>query len=348
MSDCIAKVPSDQSVRCDDVVEKTSNSQSVDSCDSAKVISRSHSADRQNVQGIEDSDDVIRLLSDGQSVFCSKQLLCQHSDYFSAMFSSGMRESIENDVTLHDVDMTVLRVLVQYCHDGKLSLDDTTVWSVLVTSRMLQFTAVSARCEEFLLRHMTVRNVLSVYEQAAGLLVSELHRAAASFLLYHFRRVKTLFHTLSPRDVISLLSSDLLNVISEKEVLETVIQYCESNAVKADMCEELLNCVRFDELKRDALQAQRQCTSKSKTSSATHIDARIYRALEQRNSQVSTRAYPTQAVLLLTSIDDDAKLTLCKFDEEKNALVPVSQAPIPTPCIGYQVRTCTVTVQVVK
>ena len=85
MSDCIAKVPSDQSVRCDDVVEKTSNSQSVDS---AKVISRSHSADRQNVQGIEDSDDVIRLLSDGQSVFCSKQLLCQHSDYFSCLLQN--------------------------------------------------------------------------------------------------------------------------------------------------------------------------------------------------------------------------------------------------------------------
>jgi kelch-like protein 1/4/5 len=64
------------------------------------------------------------------------------SEYFSAMFSSGLKESYQAEVELHDVDPDALQELVQYCYTGSLELKEETVEIILATSCLLQISQV--------------------------------------------------------------------------------------------------------------------------------------------------------------------------------------------------------------
>jgi len=47
-------------------------------------------------------------------------MLSAVSDYFEAMFTSNLRESVEYEVTLEKVDPDALSSLVQYVYTGEL------------------------------------------------------------------------------------------------------------------------------------------------------------------------------------------------------------------------------------
>ena len=61
---------------------------------------------------------------------CSKSLLVDKSDYFNAMFSSGMVESHKNMVEIKDVEVSVLRKLIDYMKTDTLQLTNDSVYGV--------------------------------------------------------------------------------------------------------------------------------------------------------------------------------------------------------------------------
>ena len=60
------------------------------------------------------------------------------SDYFSAMFTSDVREATEREIRLEGVDPEALGALVLYMYTGKIELAEETVENLLSTACLLQ------------------------------------------------------------------------------------------------------------------------------------------------------------------------------------------------------------------
>ncbi len=61
----------------------------------------------------------VTLICGGVEFPAHKLLLSAASDYFSAMFTSGMVEAERDRVEIHGMEPGALKVLVDYCYTGK-------------------------------------------------------------------------------------------------------------------------------------------------------------------------------------------------------------------------------------
>ena len=307
-------------------------------------------SDTELVDISDTNDDVIRLITDGGVITCSRELLCKNSDYFRAMFSSKMRESSLTDVTLHDVDVKSLRALVSYREDNLLSLDDVSVWPLLMTSRMLQFVGVAERCERYVFEQLRspdtdLGTMLSIYKHASSLLIQTLSSFAKKFLLYNFKSVSKLgdFYSLSSHDFIGIVNSDFLDVTSECDVLEAVLRYCDVNDVDASTQRELFECVRFNAIDGASLRKVMASDDMKERVQRFGIEEKLNEALQRATPATLSRGFPTEVYFVLRTSVKDGKLTMCRFRKDENALQVVTQTPIAAGLIGYKVRHETLT-----
>lgn len=62
------------------------------------------------------------LFSGTKRIPAHRLILSAGSEYFAAMFTSGLRETNQSEVELQDVDGSALNALVQYCYTGMFIL----------------------------------------------------------------------------------------------------------------------------------------------------------------------------------------------------------------------------------
>lgn len=62
--------------------------------------------------------DCMYLFSGTRKIQAHRLVLSSVSDYFSAMFTSNVREANQQEIVLKDVDPASLEDLVQYCYTG--------------------------------------------------------------------------------------------------------------------------------------------------------------------------------------------------------------------------------------
>ena len=60
------------------------------------------------------------LITGNKRIPAHRLILCAGSEYFAAMFTSGLRETNQSEVELQFVDGNALSALVQYCYTGIL------------------------------------------------------------------------------------------------------------------------------------------------------------------------------------------------------------------------------------
>lgn len=58
------------------------------------------------------------MIAGNKRIPAHRLILCAGSEYFSAMFTSGLRETNQSEVELQYVDGNALNALVQYCYTG--------------------------------------------------------------------------------------------------------------------------------------------------------------------------------------------------------------------------------------
>lgn len=73
-----------------------------------------------------------------ETLRCQKCLLIDNSDYFKAMFSSGMMEAKSNTVEIKDLDINVMKKLIDYMSTGKSNLTNKTVYCITAAACRFQ------------------------------------------------------------------------------------------------------------------------------------------------------------------------------------------------------------------
>lgn len=69
--------------------------------------------------------DVIVVADNGTEFHCSKFLLKLGSEYFNKMFSHDMKEQLNSEVSIKEVDSNILEKALLFMHSGKCEMDET-------------------------------------------------------------------------------------------------------------------------------------------------------------------------------------------------------------------------------
>eukprot|EP00736_Rhodelphis_marinus_P013577 Rmarinus@m.23354 len=166
----------------------------------------------------------VTLIVEGQKIYAHKNVLYIRSNFFRSLLMSGMKESAEPEIVLHDVRYPVMMALLKYLYTNSIDVDsrslDVTV-DLLAAADQYAITTLVERCALQLEREMNVENTCYILEAADRHSVASLKVVCLDFIRNNFSLVK---RTDGFKNLIKQESRDL--------VLEILSDEQESNSTK--------------------------------------------------------------------------------------------------------------------
>lgn len=100
----------------------------------------------------------VTLWAGDRSFPCHRVVLAACSQYFEAMFSNGLRETLDNTVNFHDsLHPEVLELLLDFAYSSKIIINEENAESLLEAGDMLQFHDVRDAAAEFLEKSLSLK-----------------------------------------------------------------------------------------------------------------------------------------------------------------------------------------------
>ncbi|CAM6122035.1 unnamed protein product [Calypogeia fissa] len=209
-------------------------------------------------------------------VHISSAILAAKSQFFYKLFSNGMRESEQRDVTLRvsSSEEEALMDLLQFMYSGKVNADSpTAVLDVLLAADKFEVQSCMRHCSR-LLRNMpmTPEFALLYLDLPSSVLAAEavqpLTDAARLYLATRYRDIGR-----NTEDVMNLplagleavLSSDDLQVASEDAVYDFALKWARAHFTKLEERRDILGCrlvwlIRFPMMSCRKLRKVLSCT----------------------------------------------------------------------------------------
>ncbi|XP_037318494.1 kelch-like protein 42 isoform X2 [Pungitius pungitius] len=88
------------------------------------------------------SEQVIAIVMDDKIYEVNKKKLIEKSDYFRALYSSGMRESTEDSVQLQGLSVPGLELVLEFINTSKVQVVNETLEDLIETASFLQVTSI--------------------------------------------------------------------------------------------------------------------------------------------------------------------------------------------------------------
>ncbi|XP_055351165.1 kelch-like protein 5 [Paramacrobiotus metropolitanus] len=169
-------------------------------------------------------------------IACHRSVLSVYSGYFRTMFQSGMKESKQEVVQLHNISHAILFQLIDYCYMTDIIVTDSNVQCVLIAASFLDIPVVVDACWKFMEDNMDVKNCLMLYCFAD----SDAHKNSAladkarALTLKHFALISQgpEFLEMPKNIVIDVVRSDDLCVAHEDDVLLTITRWLQHDFEK--------------------------------------------------------------------------------------------------------------------
>ncbi|KAG8234268.1 hypothetical protein J437_LFUL006513, partial [Ladona fulva] len=197
----------------------------------------------------------IILAAGGTEIAAHKTLLAACSPYFYDRLIC--KEEPESDkIIVEDVDPQALALLVDYMYSSEVQVTEDSVQILLPAAKLLQLKDVSDACCEFLQTQLHPTNCLGIRAFAELHNCSSLLSRAEAYIEQHFMEVVKCeeFLSLSPQQVLKIVSSDRLTVSSEDKVYECIITWVQHDLEKRKQhLAELVEHVKFPLLSHSLL-----------------------------------------------------------------------------------------------
>lgn len=150
---------------------------------------------------------------------CHRAVLCASSHYFSTMFMGQLRESSQSVVRLNQVSEVALEHLLNFIYEGQVELQEENVEIVFQAADLLDVSALSRACVDFLEKRVSHLNCLGLMQFAKHYSLQPLQEQCQNLLYQDFHIVSKQdeFLELPVEKVVELLDSEKLQV--QEEVL---------------------------------------------------------------------------------------------------------------------------------
>lgn len=231
---------------------------------------------------------------------CHKIILSAVSEYFAAMFSSGMKESNDDIVNLQGIKSDTFVSILNYIYTGRNIVTSTNAPDLLSNSVYLQMGRLQTLSEEYLLWHIDTSNCVDILKLAYLYNCLDLASGAITFIINNFSAINKLklVRNLQFNDIVKIVTDDILNAPSEDEVLSFVLDWLAT--VPAEKCDakSLLKHVRLELVERKYL---RKVLNENKVVQTQPECVKLFQeALDiQMNSNVSAQSRKEETFVVL-------------------------------------------------
>lgn len=175
-------------------------------------------------------------------------ILAAGSDFFRCMFTSGMKESRQDSISLPAVSASELEALIECSYGGALPLSWSRVFETTSAALQLQHLPALRLGLDFMRREINPLSCLDVASFAEAYALDELLDVARDYVLRHFQKVASTpkFKDLPAEQLLEYLSSHSLCVPSELVVFKAVAAWIQWKPKKRrGFAEELMKTIHF-------------------------------------------------------------------------------------------------------
>ncbi|XP_078683420.1 kelch-like protein 32 [Branchiostoma floridae x Branchiostoma belcheri] len=193
------------------------------------------------------TDEDVILIAEGRKFPANKASLIASSDYFKAMFSSGMRETSQEEVNIHGVTSSGLDKALQFITKTKLDLTLDTIREILSTASYLQMTALLQHCTCHLKSIVDINNCLTVYDIGQEFHLDDVCICVEPVLKQSFTNIlgSDVLVDIPFKLLLSILSSDEL-LVAEKDVFNAACNWLyHDREGRMHQSDDILQAVRF-------------------------------------------------------------------------------------------------------
>ena len=155
----------------------------------------------------ETCSDVVFLLKDNGRVHANKGLLIGQSEYFRAMFRSGMKESMSNEVEVRDCSKEVFLLFLEYLYNGEVEIAIEHAKELCVLSDRYQETDLSKECLAVVEKGLNDTNAIEVLAEVDVLGLDALKDICMDYVVSNYRKCfkREIIEALSPSLAVELL-----------------------------------------------------------------------------------------------------------------------------------------------
>ncbi|XP_075039729.1 kelch repeat and BTB domain-containing protein 12 [Mixophyes fleayi] len=252
----------------------------------------------------------IVLVAEGRRFPCHRVVLASFSPYFRAMFTCGLVECNQTEVTLHDVTAESVSIILEYVYTSQLYINNLTVQGVATAAYFMQMDDIFKVCQTYMMDHMDASNCLGIYYFAKQISADDLEEKSKKYLYNHFSEVGLHEEILEVdyQQLTTMIVSDDLNVSREESILELVLRWVNHDkSLRSQHLMDLLKQVRLPLVNPSFLREAR------KRNTVLLCNAPCYDMVEQaletieKSTQVSlTLRYGMETTSLLLCLGNNA------------------------------------------
>ncbi|KAJ8262016.1 hypothetical protein GJAV_G00161130 [Gymnothorax javanicus] len=155
-------------------------------------------------------EQIIAIVMDDKTYNVSKSKLIEKSDYFRALYSSGMRESGEDSVQLQGLSVPGLELVLEFINTSKVQVANETLEDLIETASFLQVTSIL----KLLLSEIRQDNCVELYNLSEIYGTHDLKNACLKFMTCHY-------HPMLRRSEFRSLPASLRNHVREMRMKGT-------------------------------------------------------------------------------------------------------------------------------
>lgn len=198
---------------------------------------------------MEDTQEVT-LLIENQRFTANKNVLCEYSDYFRAMFSGNYIENERQEIKIDMVDAYSMNMILQYMRIGLIDLSEyslTTIGELSIAANFLQITELIKQIEYCLDLQLSVSNWMETMIIAENSSYTKLEQLSAAFGLLNFKQMKKEY-ILNIHRLFWYLSHPYLDTDNELEVFRFGYEWIINSETGADAILIVLGCLDIQRL----------------------------------------------------------------------------------------------------
>lgn len=152
----------------------------------------------------------ITFLVDGRPVYAHKALLAVRCDHFRAMFASGMKESRDAEIVMHDISYNTLLSLMQFIYTDTVEVTPEGAIELYVAADLYTMSRLKALCEAKVQTGIAVDNAALLLATANALPhATRMRDLCLRYIVRHFDHVSKTdgFMRLSRDTILDILRS---------------------------------------------------------------------------------------------------------------------------------------------
>ncbi|XP_043093608.1 kelch-like protein 42 isoform X2 [Puntigrus tetrazona] len=188
-------------------------------------------------------EQIVEIVMDDKTYNVSKSKLIEKSDYFRALYSSGMRESAEDSVQLRGLSASGLELVLEFINTSKVQVANETLEDLIETASFLQVTSIL----KLLLSEIKQENCVELFKLSEVYGMHDLRKACLKFMSCYY-------HPVLRRPEFRMLAAPLRDQIRDTRMKGTAALVAIGDFT--DTCLDLANqdepwsMLRYDELEQ--------------------------------------------------------------------------------------------------